>query len=124
MVEKSDKVSHLRDPKPGSVQWPARRYSKAFCLRHEYCSRYEGSIGPVSRSSRPADVARRGRLRDLGNERRRSDYRRLFVLLRREGKPSGINRIYRRYREEGIAAGKRRGRVPDPNRGEAQRAGR
>ena len=27
--------------------WPARRYSKPFCLRHEYGSRYEGSIGPV-----------------------------------------------------------------------------
>jgi hypothetical protein len=29
-------------------------------------------------------------------------YRRLFVLLRREGEPSGINRIYRLYREEGL----------------------
>jgi putative transposase len=62
------------------------------------------------RSSRPADAGLRGRLRDLGNERRRFGYRRLFVLLRREGKPSGINRIYRRYREEGLAARKRRAR--------------
>jgi hypothetical protein len=44
--------------------------------------------------------ALRGRLRDLANERRRFGYRRLFVLLRREGEPSGINRIYRLYREE------------------------
>jgi hypothetical protein len=35
------------------------------------------------------------------NERRRFGYRRLFVLLRREGEPSGVNRIYRLYREEG-----------------------
>jgi putative transposase len=62
------------------------------------------------RSSRPADAALRGRLRDLGNERRRFGYRRLFVLLRREGKPSGINRIYRRYRKEGLAVRKRRAR--------------
>jgi hypothetical protein len=27
-------------------------------------------------------------------------YRRLFVLLRQQGVPSGINRIYRLYREE------------------------
>jgi transposase InsO family protein len=45
------------------------------------------------RSSRPPDAALRSRLRDLANERRRFGYRRLFVLLRREGEPSGINRI-------------------------------
>lgn len=60
------------------------------------------------RSSRPPDAALRGRLRDLSNERRRFGYRRLFVLLRREGEPSGINRIYRLYREEGLAVRKRR----------------
>ncbi len=37
-------------------------------------------------------------------------YRRLFVLLRREGEPSGINRIYRLYREEGLTVRKRRTR--------------
>ena len=45
-------------------------------------------------SQRAPDTALRGRLRDLANERRRFGYRRLFVLLRREGEPSGINRIY------------------------------
>jgi putative transposase len=62
------------------------------------------------RFSRPADAALRGRLRDLANERRRFGYRRLFVLLRREGEPSGINRIYRLYREEGLTVRKRRAR--------------
>jgi transposase InsO family protein len=61
-------------------------------------------------SSRPPDTALRGRLRDLANERRRFGYRRLFVLLRREGEPSGINRIYRLYREEGLTVRKRRAR--------------
>ena len=46
-------------------------------------------------SRRTPDTALRGRLRDLANERRRFGYRRLFVLLRREGEVSGINRIYR-----------------------------
>src|SRR6201993_3174535 len=62
------------------------------------------------RSSRPPDAALRGRLRALANERRRFGYRRLFVLLRDEGEPSGINRIYRLYREEGLAVRKRRSR--------------
>ena len=62
------------------------------------------------RSSRRQDAELRSRLRDLANERRRFGYRRLFVLLRREGEPSGINRIYRLYREEGLAVRKRRAR--------------
>ena len=62
------------------------------------------------RSRRAPDTVLRGRLRDLANERRRFGYRRLFVLLRREGEPSGINRIYRLYREEGLAVRKRKAR--------------
>jgi putative transposase len=59
------------------------------------------------RSRRPPDTALRARLRELANERRRFGYRRLFILLRREGEPSGINRIYRLYREEGLTVRKR-----------------
>ncbi len=62
------------------------------------------------RSRRPPDSVLRLRLRDLANERRRFGYRRLFILLRREGEPSGINRIYRLYREEGLTVRKRRAR--------------
>jgi len=62
------------------------------------------------RSRRPPDTELRTRLRDLANERRRFGYRRLFILLRREGELSGINRIYRLYREEGLAVRKRRAR--------------
>jgi transposase InsO family protein len=50
------------------------------------------------------------RLRDLANKRKRFGYRRLFVLLRQEGESSGINRIYRLYREEGLTVRKRRAR--------------
>jgi putative transposase len=62
------------------------------------------------RSRRPPDSELRARLRALANERRRFGYRRLFILLRREGEPSGINRIYRLYREEGLTVRKRRAR--------------
>ena len=62
------------------------------------------------RSRRPPEAELRNRLRELANERRRFGYRRLFVLLRGEGEPSGINRIYRLYREEGLTVRKRRSR--------------
>jgi putative transposase len=62
------------------------------------------------RSTRPPDTALRTRLRDIANERRRFGYRRLFIMLRREGETSGINRIYRLYREEGLGVRRRKGR--------------
>ena len=62
------------------------------------------------RSRRPPETELRARLRDLANERRRFGYRRLFILLRRAGEPSGVNRIYRLYREEGLTVRKRRAR--------------
>jgi transposase InsO family protein len=61
-------------------------------------------------SSRPPETELRAKLRELANERRRFGYRRLFVLLRREGEPSGVNRIYRLYREEGLSVRKRKAR--------------
>ena len=62
------------------------------------------------RSRRPLDIELRSRLRDLANQRRRFGYRRLFILLREQGEPSGINRIYRLYREEGLTVRKRKAR--------------
>jgi transposase InsO family protein len=62
------------------------------------------------RSRRPPETELRARLRELANQRRRFGYRRLFILLRREGEPSGVNRIYRLYREEGLTVRKRRAR--------------
>jgi putative transposase len=62
------------------------------------------------RFRRPSDVELRSRLRDLANQRRRFGYRRLFILLREQGEPSGINRVYRLYREEGLTVRKRKAR--------------
>lgn len=61
-------------------------------------------------AQRARDTALRQRLRELANERRRFGYRRLFILLRREGEPSGINRIYRLDSEEGLTVRKRKAR--------------
>lgn len=62
------------------------------------------------KSRRPPDTELRARLRDLANERKRFGYRRLFILLRQEGEASGINRVHRLYREEGLTVRKRRAR--------------
>lgn len=62
------------------------------------------------RSRRPPDTALRQRLRVLAGERRRFGYRRLFVLLRREGYASGISKVYRIYREEGLSVRRRKHR--------------
>jgi putative transposase len=61
------------------------------------------------RSRRPPDIQLRARLRELANQRRRFGYRRLYIMLRDEGEPSGINRI-RLYRQEGLTVRKRKAR--------------
>ena len=66
----------------------------------------------------------RRRLRQLASERRRFGYRRLYVLLRREGMLVNHKRIERLYREEGLMVRRRerrcrvatgRGRWPVPS---------
>lgn len=54
------------------------------------------------RSRRPEDTLLRGRLKELAQERPRFGYRRLGVLLRREGHLVNLKRVLRLYREEGL----------------------
>lgn len=56
----------------------------------------------------PDDAALRDRLRDLAAQRPRFGYRRLHVLLRREGIIVNHKRIERLYRAEGLAVRRRR----------------
>jgi putative transposase len=53
-------------------------------------------------SRRSPDRDRGEQIRDLANARKRFGYRRLFILLRQAGEPSGVNRIYWLYREAQI----------------------
>jgi len=62
------------------------------------------------RSRRPADTELRVRLRELAAEQRRFGYRRLHVLLRREGHGLNRKKTQRLYREEGLSVRRRRGR--------------
>ena len=62
------------------------------------------------RSARPDDAPLRERLRALAQERRRFGYRRLHVLLRREGHVVNRKRVQRLYREEKLTVRRRGGR--------------
>jgi putative transposase len=62
------------------------------------------------RSRRPDDGAIRERLRSLAHERRRFGFRRLGILLRREGIVMNRKKLLRLYREEGLAVRRRTGR--------------
>ena len=62
------------------------------------------------RSRRIDDAALRERLRALAQERRRFGYRRLHVLLRRDGFAVNHKRLFRIYREERLMVRKRGGR--------------
>jgi putative transposase len=61
-------------------------------------------------SRRPDDTALRKRLRELASERRRFGYRRLHLLLEREGIIMNWKKLYRLYREEKLTVRKRGGR--------------
>lgn len=60
--------------------------------------------------SRQSDEAIRSRLRELANERRRFGYRRLAIMLKREGLAMNLKKVYRLYKEERLAVRKRGGR--------------
>jgi putative transposase len=61
-------------------------------------------------STRGDDTALRQRLRELASLRRRFGYRRLLILLRREGKEINHKKLFRLYREERLSVRRRGGR--------------
>lgn len=95
----------------------ARREAVAILVaKHEMSERRACFLIGADRASvryqsrRPDDTDLRERLRALAGERRRFGYRRLHVLLRREGRVMNRKKTQRLYREEGLSVRKRRGR--------------
>ncbi|HCJ23172.1 MAG TPA: IS3 family transposase [Erythrobacter sp.] len=62
------------------------------------------------RSKRDDNAELRDKLRELANQRRRFGYRRLHILLRREGVMINRKKTQRLYQEEGLAVRRRRSR--------------
>ncbi len=86
-------------------------------LRSEFAmsERRACRVVAVDRSSvryrhRRDDDQLRERLKALAEERRRFGYRRLWVLLRREGHTVNRKRVYRLYKEERLMVRRRGGR--------------
>jgi putative transposase len=100
------------------VVTPAARREAARYLRQAYemSERRACRVIGTDRTSmryqgvRPADDALRERLKALADERRRFGYRRLYVLLRREGHAVNKKRVQRLYREERLTVRRRGGR--------------
>jgi putative transposase len=101
--------------------------------RHQFSERRACRLVGLDRSRaryqsrRRPNTALRTRLRELAYQRPRFGYRRLAVLLRREGIHANHKRVYRLYKDEGLAVRRRRRkRVAPTQRTEvpgAQRAG-
>jgi putative transposase len=62
------------------------------------------------RRKRKDDTADRSLLCALAAERRRFGYRRLREMAKRQGRLMNLKKVYRLYREEGLAVRRRRGR--------------
>jgi len=95
---------------------PAERRPVVHYLKAEWCLAERRACGLVSLSRstaryvlrRSGDQELRERLRELAGERRRFGYRRLHVMLKREGQIVNHKRVYRLYTEEGLSVRKRK----------------
>jgi putative transposase len=74
------------------------------------CALAEVDPKTVRRDPVPDSPEIRARLRALAGERRRFGYRRLGILLEREGIVMNRKKLFRLYRDEGLSVRRRRGR--------------
>jgi putative transposase len=102
-----------------AVQWVRERYGVSERRACRLVGIGRSTLRYRSRP-RPEEESLRRRLRELAAQRPRFGYRRLHVLLRREGVIINHKRIERLYREEGLAVRRRRRkRVARDGRGRA-----
>ena len=104
---------------------PAAHREAAVYLQQTYemsqrraCRVIDGDRASVRyQARRPDDGELRERLKALAQERRRFGYRRLHVLLRREGRAVNKKHVQRLYREERLMVRQRGGRKRALERG-------
>ncbi len=98
----------------GAVTWIRDRFGLS---ERRACTLAEASRSMVRYRSQRDDGDLRRRLLELAAQRPRFGYRRLHVLLRREGWVVNRKRVYRLYRSEGLAVRrKKRKRVAQASR--------
>jgi len=98
--------------KPAARREAATYLREAFQMSERRACRVIGTDRASVRyqAVRPEDGALRERLKALAQQRRRFGYRRLHVLLRREGRLINRKRVQRLYREERLSVRRRGGR--------------
>jgi putative transposase len=98
--------------KPAARREAATYLRQAFQMSERRACRVIGTdrASMRYRAIRPDDGALRERLKALAQQRRRFGYRRLYVLLRREGELVNKKRVQRLYREERLSVRRRGGR--------------
>jgi putative transposase len=97
---------------------PAARFAtvERVMVDHGYSERRACRLIGVDRSSFQyerrggGDASVRVRLRELANERRRFGYRRLAIMLKRDGVRMNLKKVYRLYKEERLMVRRRGGR--------------
>jgi putative transposase len=94
---KREAVAHLKTEHEMSERWACQLLQ---CCRMTV--RYV--------SVRPHDAVLRGRMKAIAHERRRFGYRRIHVMLKREGMLVNHKKLFRLYREEKLSVRKRGGR--------------
>jgi putative transposase len=100
------------------VVTPEEKKSVAVYLQEAYLMSQRQAFGVVqlNRSSGRYECVERAdnslieRIKAIALKRRRFGYRRIFVLLKREGVVVNHKKVYRLYREAGLTARKRKGR--------------
>lgn len=93
-----------------------RRAVVHLCDQHGVSQRRACNVLEVDRSSvryrsiRPDDAGLRKAMKEVASERRRFGYRRIHVMLERQGIHMNLKKLRRLYREEGLQVRKRGGR--------------
>ena len=94
------------------LHWVCGSLSRGF-VEHQLpggagCGWISGQVLPACRatyhyrSHRPEQAPLRKRIREIAERHMRYGYRRITVLLRREGRPVNVKRVHRLYRLEGL----------------------
>ena len=87
------------------------------CKEHDVSQRRACDVLAVDRSSvryrsiRPNDADVRKAMKEVAAERRRFGYRRIHIMLKRQGIHMNQKKLRRLYREEGLQVRKRGGRI-------------
>ncbi len=110
-AEKQRAVVHLCDQHGVSHAAARQAHAKHAAERGRACNVLEVDRSSVRyRSIRPDDAGLRKAMKEVASERRRFGYRRIHIMLERQGIHMNLKKLRRLYREEGLQVRKRGGR--------------